>query len=122
MENIEEIILDLKKEINLRKNKKLNIKLRTFLDKFGYKRRTALLMDKVSQCLEKNNIGVYAKREENWEWVDLYIDERITFQIEEKEVDNMENLIESDFAGTIRVKEERNPIELYLQVYHVALI
>ncbi len=114
MENIEEIILDLKKEINLRKNKKLNIKLRTFLDKFGYKRRTALLMDKVSQCLEKNNIGVYAKREENWEWVDLYIDERITFQIEEKEVDNMENLIESDFAGTIRVKEERNPIELYL--------
>lgn len=114
MENIEEIILDLKKEINLRKNKKLNIKLRTFLNKFGYKRRTALLMDKVSQCLEKNNIGVYAKREENWEWVDLYIDERITFQIEEKEVDNMGNLIESDFAGTIRVREERNPIELYL--------
>ena len=114
MENIEEIILDLKKEINLRKNKKYNIKLRTFLDKLGYKRRNSVLMERVNQELEKNSIVVYAKREERWDWKDLYIDERITFQIEEGEIDDMDNLIESDFAGTIRVREERNPIELYL--------
>lgn len=114
MVDIEKIILDLRNEISLRKSQKYNIKLRTFLDKLGYKRRNSVLMEKVNQALEKNNIVVYAKRKENWDWADLYIDERITFQVEEEEVDNMGDLIENDFAGTIRVREERNPIELYL--------
>ena len=51
-----------KKEIDQRKNRKLNIKLRTFLDKLGYKRRNSLLIDKVNQCLEKNSLALLVKR------------------------------------------------------------
>ncbi|WP_168714366.1 DEAD/DEAH box helicase family protein [Niallia nealsonii] len=113
MEHIEEVILEMKNEINQRKNKKLNIKLRTFLGKLGYKRRNSLLIDKINQCLEKNSLAVLVRRQDT-DWSQLDIDERITFEIWEGEGKEMKGLVESKYAGTIRVSEERNPIELYL--------
>lgn len=111
--NIEEVILELKKEINRRKNRKLNIKLRTFLNKLGYKRRNSLLINKINQCLEKNELTILLKREDI-DWSQLDIDERITFEILSKEVTKVEAKVESKWAGTIKINEERNPLELYL--------
>jgi ATP-dependent helicase IRC3 len=113
VEHIDGVILELKKEIFERKNKKMNIKLRTFLDKFGYKRRNPLLISRVNQCLEENNLAILLKRDD-LDWTQLGIDERITIEFLTGDGQEMDSLVESKYAGTIRVSEKRNPIELYL--------
>lgn len=111
---MEEVILELKQEISERKNKKQNMKIRTFIERFGYKRRNSLWIDKINELLEKNSIIVHTKKAEDSNWASLNIDERITFELLENGDNSMEKLVESYYAGTIRVREERNPIELYL--------
>lgn len=113
MEQIEEVILHIKEEIGQRKNRKLNMKLRTFLDQLGYKRRNSLLIDKVNQCLDKNSLAIIVKKED-LDWSQLDIDERVTFEFAEGQGKALQSLVESKYAGTIKVSEERNPIELYL--------
>jgi superfamily II DNA or RNA helicase len=113
VDHIERAILELKKEVSQRKYKKTTIKLRTFLDKLGYKRRNPALIDKLNNHLKEQNLVIVLKKEDT-DWTQINIDERITIQLLAGDEQKVESLVESKFAGTIRVSEERNPIELYL--------
>lgn len=110
---MEQAIIQIKEEINKRQNKKYNIKLRTFLKQLGYKKRNAVMIGKVNQYLTKHNIMMHVRKE--CDWSELDIDERVTFACVEEIVQGpIQQLVESKYAGTIKVSNERNPIELYL--------
>lgn len=107
MSKVEKTITEIKLEILDRKNKRMTVKLRTFLTRMGYKRRTPQLVAEVDRQLRRAGLIAYtAKRSK--QWYELKMEEWVTFAGKEKRKER-----DDKFIRHIEVKEGNNPISLY---------
>lgn len=59
----------------------VRIKLRTLLKQYGYKRRSAKLLQYINECLHFYHIATYVRGEVECNFGDISLDEMITFRI-----------------------------------------
>jgi CRISPR/Cas system-associated endonuclease/helicase Cas3 len=113
-EDFEQIIVDLRHQLENRPNKLVYMKYKTFLKRFGMQRRSSEKLALISELLEKHKIVAYARLEEGWDLTELPPNETITFRLEDSEVMNkVERKIAVDYAGTIRIEPGEHPKDLY---------
>ncbi|MCK8825786.1 DEAD/DEAH box helicase family protein [Fuchsiella alkaliacetigena] len=117
-EGVERVIMNIKNEIKNNDNaSSINIEYKMFLDSFGYKRGSEKLFNTIDKYLDKYNIDVSItgsnKDEINWnnietsDWISFSLNEESTSQI-------LNDKIDIDYAGNIKVKKGDNPFDLYL--------
>jgi superfamily II DNA or RNA helicase len=123
---IEQVIIDLKNEIHHKANRLKYMKFRTFLSQIGYQneRRSGIrtlfrprnskrgLLDSVDQYVKKHGMVVYVHGAEMEDWLDLRQEDTITFRLRE-DPQRVQGKTEHDFAGTISVSNDSNPVNLF---------
>lgn len=114
-EEYEQIILELKEDIENRPNKLIFMKYKNFLRKFGMTNRLQKNLDLISDILDKNEIEVYANMDESgWSFTALPIDEMVTFRLKGWQSNLSNTTTKIDFAGRIDVANGENPVQPYL--------
>lgn len=107
MSKIEKTINAIKLEVLERKNKRMTVKLRTFLMRLGYKRRTPQLVAKVDQLLSSADLIAYTTKR-NKQWHELKMEEWVTFAGKETRKEKNDK-----FIRRIMVREGNNPSSLF---------
>lgn len=111
---IEQVVLDIKEEMESRVNRLKYMKLRTFLSLLGYRKRKREVLDLVDECLNEHGITVYAYGEELEDWFDISHNETITFRFVEEQTSSQGSKSSFAHAGTIEVSTGNNPVSLYI--------
>lgn len=111
---VEQVVLDIKEEMESRANRLKYMKLRTFLSLLGYRKRKREVLELVDECLNEHGITVYAYGEELEDWFDISHNETITFRFVGEQTSSQGSKSSFAHAGTIEVSTGNNPVDLFV--------
>ncbi|MCY0877027.1 MAG: hypothetical protein OWT28_12280, partial [Firmicutes bacterium] len=111
---IEQVVLDIKEEMESRVNRIKYMKLRTFLSLLGYRKRKREILDIVDEYLNQHGIMVYTYGEELGDWFDISHNETITFRFVGEQTLSQGSKSSFAHAGIIEVSTGNNPVSLYI--------
>lgn len=102
MKQIKDELKQLKQEVNNRKHKRMTIKMRSFLNRLGHKRRSETLIKEVTYWLDKYELVAYTSKKVPWHQVKM--DQWLTFSEVKTDL----------FVREVTIKQAASSIKLYV--------